>query len=138
MLSEIWQTIADKIFSPSGATAGLLFLTAFGSALFAYWKVEEHKSVRDFFEFAFPKEVILHPSARADALFWITKHFLMPVILIPFGFSFVAAVAYGTNQSISWLFHLQGTLIPGEPTPLVIVLFTASMIVATSSSGIAW
>jgi sterol desaturase/sphingolipid hydroxylase (fatty acid hydroxylase superfamily) len=130
IMMDIWQSIVAKIVSPNGIVAGLLFLTAFGSALVAYWKIEEHKSVRDFFEFAFPKEVILHPSARADLLFWITKRFLMPVVLIPVGFSFVAGMAYVTNQLISTLFHLQGTLIPGEPSPLIIVLFTFSMIIA--------
>ncbi len=130
MLVDIWQAVIAKVMSPNGAAAGLLFLTAFGSALFAYWKVEEHKSVKDFFEFALPKEIIMHPSARADALFWITKYFLMPIVLIPFGFSFVAGVAYAVSQTIRVIFHFEGTLIPGEATPLIVVAFTVSMIVA--------
>src|SRR5665213_356150 len=68
--------------------------------------------------------------ARADALFWITKYFLMPVVLIPFGFSFVAGVAFAVSQTIRVLFHFDGTLIPGEATPLIIVAFTVTMIVA--------
>jgi len=130
ILSDIVQTVTDKIMSPGGAAAGLLFLTALGSALVAYMKIEEHKSVRDFFDFAFPKEVILHPSAKADALFWITKRFIMPVVLIPFGFSFVAGMAYLVHQLITTTFQLQAPLIPGEPSALVIVIFTITMIVA--------
>lgn len=130
ILSDIVQTVTDKIMSPGGAAAGLLFLTALGSALVAYMKIEEHKSVRDFFDFAFPKEVILHPSAKADALFWITKRFIMPVVLIPFGFSFVAGMAYLVHQLITTTFQLQAPLIPGEPSALVIVIFTVTMIVA--------
>jgi len=129
-LADVWQIFSDKIFTANGAAAGLLFLTAFGAALFAYWRVEEHKSFSGFFEFALPKEVILHPSAKADALFWITKHFLMPVILVPLGFSFIAGTAFAVNQLIRSVFHIDGTLIPGEPSPLIIVIFTATMIVA--------
>src|SRR3569833_2209760 len=105
ILSDIVQTVTDKIMRPGGAAAGLLILTALGSALVAYMKIEEHKSVRDFFDFAFPKEVILHPSAKADALFWITKRFIMPVVLIPLGFSIVAGMAYLDHQLITTMFQ---------------------------------
>ena len=130
MLSDLASKVVEKLMSPSGLAAGLLFLTAFGSALYAYLKVEEHKSVRDFLSFAFPKEVIMHPSARADLLFWITKRAIMPFFLIPFGFGFVAAVAYGTNQLIGGVFHLDGPLLGGPASPWVIVLFTLTMLVA--------
>ncbi|HTN62672.1 MAG TPA: sterol desaturase family protein, partial [Devosia sp.] len=130
MISDLVGIVTQKLMSSSGLAAGLLFLTAFGSALYAYLKVEEHKSVRDFLSFAFPKEVIMHPSARADLLFWITKRAIMPFLLIPLGFGFVAAMAYGTNQLIGGVLQLDGPLIAGEASPWIIVLFTLTMLVA--------
>ena len=130
MLSDLASKVVEKLMSANGLAAGLLFLTAFGSALYAYMRVEEHKSVRDFLSFAFPKEVIMHPSARADLLFWITRRAIMPFFIIPFGFGFVAAMAFATNQLVSGVFHLDGPLISGAPGPWIIVLFTLTMLVA--------
>lgn len=130
MISDLANIVIEKLWSANGLAAGLLFLTAFGSALVAYLKIEEHKSVLDFLSFAFPKEVIMHPSARADVLFWITKRAIMPFFLIPFGFGFVAAMAYGTNQLVGWVFHLDGPLMAGPASPWIIVLFTLTMLVA--------
>lgn len=130
MLSGLYDKIIDKIFSTSGAAALLLLLTALGSALWAYMKVEQNKSVRDFFEFAFPKEVILHPSARADALFWITKRLIMPFLLIPAGMVFVGAVALAVRGLVWAVFGLDAPLFTEAPGPLMVVLFTFTMLLA--------
>ncbi len=134
MISDFVDLVASKLVNAvtgeNGITLLILFLTAFISALVAYWRTVEDKSFADFFSFALPKEVILHPSARADLLFYITKRLLMPLLLIPAGIVFVALVGYGTNQLLSWVFQIHGPLLEG-PTPWwVLVLFTASMLVA--------
>jgi len=72
----------------------------------------------------------MHPSARADALFWITKRLVMPFLLIPAGVTFVAATGYATNQAVGWLFSISQPLIPGPAGPVTIILFTATMLVA--------
>jgi sterol desaturase/sphingolipid hydroxylase (fatty acid hydroxylase superfamily) len=130
MFSEFARAIVEKLSNINLLTLGLLLLTALGSAVVAYWRTVEHKSFRDFFDFAFPAEVMLHPSARADALFWITKKLMMPFLLIPAGVTFVAAMGYATNQTISWLFGISGPLIGGPAGPVTIVIFTATMLVA--------
>lgn len=134
MISEIVDLVTTKLVNAvtgeNGITLLILFATAFISALVAYWRTVEDKSFADFFSFALPKEVILHPSARADLLFYITKRLLMPLLLIPAGIIFVALVGYGTNQLISLVFQVHGPLIAG-PTPWwVLVLFTLSMLIA--------
>jgi sterol desaturase/sphingolipid hydroxylase (fatty acid hydroxylase superfamily) len=134
MFSDPIDFIAGKLINAvtgeNGITLLILFLTAFISALVAYWRVEEHKSVRDFLSFALPKEVIMHPSARADLLFYITKRLMMPFLLIPAGIVFVALVGFGTNQLVSWAFGLDGPLLAG-PTPWwLLVLFTITMLIA--------
>ena len=130
MMTELLAKIADKLTFENVATAGLLLLTALGAALFAYWRTTEKKSFAEFFEFAIPKEVIMHPSARADALFWLTKKLIMPFLLIPSGALFVTAVAYGTHQALGGLFNIEGPVIAGPASPLTIVIFTVTMVLA--------
>ncbi|ESX06640.1 fatty acid hydroxylase [Mesorhizobium sp. LSJC268A00] len=130
MFSEFARVIVEKLSHINLLTLGLLLLTALGSAVVAYWRTVEQKSFRDFFDFAFPAEVIMHPSARADALFWITKRLVMPFLLIPAGVTFVAATGYATNQAVGWLFSISQPLIPGPAGPVTIILFTATMLVA--------
>lgn len=122
--------LTNAVTGENGVTLLILFMTAFVSALIAYWRTVDDKSLGDFFSFALPKEVIMHPSARADLLFYITKRLMMPLLLIPAGIVFVAAVGFGTNQLVGWLFQVQEPLIQG-PTPWwVLVLFTGSMLLA--------
>ena len=130
MIAELIAKVMDKLTFENMATAGLLFLTAFISALVAYWRTVEKKSFAEFFEFALPKEVILHASARADALFWITKRLLMPFLLIPSGVIFVSAVAFATNQGLGALLNIHEPLIAGPAGPLVVIAFTITMLLA--------
>ncbi|MER8699477.1 MULTISPECIES: sterol desaturase family protein [unclassified Mesorhizobium] len=130
MFSEFARAIVEKLSNVNLTTLGLLLLTALGSAVIAYWRTAEHKSLRDFFDFAFPQEVILHPSARADAMFWITKRAMMPFLLIPAGVTFVVAVGYGTREAIGWLLNIHAPLPGGPAGPVTIVIFTATMLVA--------
>lgn len=134
MISDFIDFFTGKLINAvtgeNGITLFILFMTAFVSALIAYWRTVEDKSFADFFSFALPKEVIMHPSARADLLFYITKRLMMPLLLIPAGAVFVVAVGYGTNQLVTTLFQINAPLMQG-PTPWwVLVLFTASMLLA--------
>jgi sterol desaturase/sphingolipid hydroxylase (fatty acid hydroxylase superfamily) len=73
--------------------------------------------------------VILHPSAKADFLFWITKRLVMPFLLIPAGVIFVAGGAWLVNQSLGALFNIHEPLL-GRADPVVIVIFTLTMLLA--------
>ena len=129
MIAEFIDKIADKLTYTNLVTSGILLFTALGSALWVYWRTVEKKSLVDFFEFALPKEIILSPSAKADFLFWITKRFLMPFLLIPSSVVFVSAVAYATNHGLGGLLGIGEPLL-GEPGPVVVILFTVSMLLA--------
>lgn len=130
MFFEFVSAVTTKLSHINLVMPGLIFLTAFVCALIAYWRTVEEKSLRDFFDFAIPSEVIWHPSARADALFWITKRLLMPFLQIPVGVTFVAAVGYATHEIIFSIFQLQAPLIDGPAGPVTIILFTVSMLLA--------
>lgn len=130
MLSDPVGKILDKLSSTSLLATGLLLLTALVSALVAYWRTVEEKSWKEFFEFVIPQEVITHPSARADLMFWVTKKALMPFLMLPAGIVFVSAVGYGTNWLFSALFQFQPPLIDGPAGPVTVLIFTITMLLA--------
>nr|WP_255618259.1 sterol desaturase family protein [Aurantimonas sp. VKM B-3413] len=123
--------LIERQLSLSGIVAtGLLFATAFGASLAAYLHVSKERSFEEFFEFAIPKEVILHPSAKADALFWITKKLMMPFLLIPAGVTFVFAVGFATKWTLMALFALDAPLLDGPASFGMVVVFTITMLLA--------
>ncbi|TGQ73112.1 MAG: sterol desaturase family protein [Mesorhizobium sp.] len=130
MLGDLVGKILDKISGASLLATGLLLSTAFVSALVAYWRAVDEKSWKEFFEFAIPHEVITHPSAKADLLFWVTKKALMPFLMLPAGIVFITAVGYATNWLLSTLFHLQAPLIEGPAGPVTVLIFTITMLLA--------
>lgn len=129
-ISSVVEMILEKISAANLLAAGLLLLTALGSALIAYWRTVEKKSFREFFDFVFPNEVITHPSARADLLFWITRKAIMPLLMLPAGATFVVAVGYATNRTLAALFQVEPPLLPGPPGAMTVVIFTLTMLVA--------
>ncbi|PZO80284.1 MAG: sterol desaturase family protein [Mesorhizobium amorphae] len=130
MLSDFIDKVVNKLAGVNLVMPGLILGTALVCALVVYWRTVERKSVRDFFDFMFPHEVILHPSARADALFWVTKKLMMPFLLIPAGATFVAAMGYATNRLISLALGIEGPLIEPPAGTVTIILFTATMLLA--------
>jgi sterol desaturase/sphingolipid hydroxylase (fatty acid hydroxylase superfamily) len=130
MLTEVFDAIGQRLAHVDLVTPSLILLTALVSALIAYWRTVGEKSFRDFFVFVFPKEIVLHPSARADALFWITKRLIMPFLFVPAGATFVVGMGYLTNQAIGGLFNIHAPLLGGPAGPVTIVIFTATMLLA--------
>jgi len=129
-VQEMIGRIIDKVSAANLLTTGLLLLTALICAFVAYRRTAERMSWREFFDFAVPHEVIVHPSAKADVLFWVTKKALMPLLMLPAGVTFVVAVGWATQALLSSLFNISPPLIAGEPGPATIVVFTATMLVA--------
>ncbi|WP_168992068.1 MULTISPECIES: sterol desaturase family protein [Mesorhizobium] len=130
MASDIVYKVLDRISGAGLLATGLLLLTALVSALVAYWRTVEKKSWKEFFEFAVPHEVITHPSARADLLFWVTRKALMPFLMLPAGIVFVSAVGYATNWLLSTLLAIQPPLIEGPAGPVTVTIFTITMLLA--------
>ncbi|TXN06762.1 sterol desaturase family protein [Methylobacterium sp. WL103] len=121
--------IIQRVSSGNLLAAALLLGTALVSSLVAYLRIADRYSLSEFFEFAIPREVLMHPSARADLMFWITKKALMPFLLIPAGITFVAAVGYGTNCLLGAIFGIIAPVF-GTPGPLTVILFTGTMLIA--------
>jgi sterol desaturase/sphingolipid hydroxylase (fatty acid hydroxylase superfamily) len=121
--------IAERLSAENLLAAGLLSATALACALIAYLRTAETYAIRDFLEFAIPRAVITHPSARADLLFYITRKAIMPFLLIPAGVTFVVAVGYATHRVIGAILGIDHPVL-GTPGPVTIVVFTATMLLA--------
>ncbi|GJE62405.1 sterol desaturase family protein [Methylobacterium trifolii] len=130
MIQDFVAKILDRISAENLLTTGLLCATALGCALVAYWRTAERKSFAEFFEFLLPHEVMMHPSARADLLFYVTRKAIMPFLLIPAGVTFVVAVGYGTNKLLGALFGIHEPLLGGAPGPVTVCIFTVTMLLA--------
>lgn len=123
------QQIVEKVSAENLIVAGMLFATALGCALIAYLRTAETYSFAEFFEFAIPREVVTHPSARADLLFYITRKAIMPFLLIPAGVTFVVGVGYATNRVLGAILGIHEPVF-GAPGPITVVIFTATMLLA--------
>ncbi|MCX7900625.1 MAG: sterol desaturase family protein, partial [Methylocystis sp.] len=73
MIGSLSDRILSRVSSEALTLSALLLMTALGSALVVYWRSREKKSLRDFASFLAPRELLTHPSARADFAFWITR-----------------------------------------------------------------
>jgi sterol desaturase/sphingolipid hydroxylase (fatty acid hydroxylase superfamily) len=129
MIEWVLDKIATKLTYENLAVGGLLLATALGSALYVFLTQVEKRSWREFFEFLFPHEILLHPSAKADALFWITRRFVLPFLVFPTGLVFVAAVGFATHTLVGGLLGVSAPIL-GTSGPVTIVLFTLSMLLA--------
>ena len=122
--------VLEALSGPKLTALALLLLSALGCAGVAYVRTVKDRSLRDFFSFVLPTEIMSQPSARADFQFWITKKLLMPFVRVPAGLFFVAASAYATNRCLGALFNIHAPLLGGPAGPLAICLFTFTMLLA--------
>ncbi|MCZ8186805.1 MAG: sterol desaturase family protein [Beijerinckiaceae bacterium] len=129
MLDFVTAKILARLSTENLIASGLLLATALGSALYVYFRTIEKRSFREFFEFLIPHEIITHPSAKADFLFWITKRAITPFLMFPAGAVFVGAMGYATHQVLGGLSGITEPLL-GQPGPLTIVIFTITMLLA--------
>ena len=129
MVDKVMSAVSAKLTFPNVAALLLLLATAIGCALVTYLRTTERASLRDFLLFAFPAEVLTHPSAKADFLFWITKKLLTPLLFLPAGITFVVGVGWATRVVLMKVFGLE-PVVSGPAGPVMIVIFTATMLLA--------
>lgn len=128
MIESVVAYALSKVSAENLATSGLLLATVFGSALLVYVRTCEKRSLRDFVSFLAPPEILFHPSARADLLFWLTRKLVMP-LMIPAGITFVATTGYLTNRAFAYFFGIEQPLL-GSPGPITVCVFTVTMLLA--------
>ena len=126
------SAILERLSAANLVALGTLLGTALACAAYAYLRTVAagDRSLRDFFAFMLPPDILTHPSAKADFLFWITKRALMPLLFLPAGVTFVVAVGYATNKLVGGLLGIHEPLLGGPAGPVTILVFTATMLVA--------
>lgn len=128
-MQRILDVALHWLEGPTGIAAALLFASILVSAVVVFVRAGHPRTLRGLAEFAFPAPILTHPSARADFLFWITRKLVMWPLALPAGITVAASVGYATNAALRSV--LGPAALPGdEPGPLVLVLFTGSMLLA--------
>ena len=128
MTAALYEAVARKLTSSNLLVMSILLLTAAVTALIMYRQAyPQARSPRGFLRFAFPREVLTHPSARADFLFWWTRKLLMFIVMAPVTLSAVATVGYFTHASLGRVLGLDDHA-PEPAGPILIGVFTLSML----------
>jgi len=120
-----WQHLSGA----NGATLLLLWATVIFAGIVTYiQKNPARPSISDFARHLLPAEVINHPSARADVLFWLSRRIFMPLLVLPL----VISTATAGHLAYWGLSHIFGA--PSHPVtpagPLLLVAFTLTMLIA--------
>jgi sterol desaturase/sphingolipid hydroxylase (fatty acid hydroxylase superfamily) len=125
LASVAWQ----KYSGPDGLSLLLLLGTIVLAAGITFWQQGEvRRSVRAFIQYAFPISVLRHPSARADALFWICRRLTAPFMAFPFVLT-AAATGFAVNAALMHVTGLSSHATTGL-SPGLLVLFMITMLIA--------
>jgi sterol desaturase/sphingolipid hydroxylase (fatty acid hydroxylase superfamily) len=129
--ADFWHSIAGAILGRMKEGGGAIMILLLGTLLFAgvvtfIRAAQGQWSFRTFFHHILPRGTLAHPSARADFLFWLSKRFIMPPLVLVLGVSTVAAghLVYALLGHV--IAHPQHTDHAGAPT---LLLFTLSMLI---------
>src|SRR4051794_29514605 len=130
-VGALWHTAThaawDRLSGPGFAVLLLLWATILLSAVVTYIQASrERRSLRDFLRHLVPAGTVQHASARADFLFWLSRHIVLPLMVVPLLFSTVVAghVAYSVLAAVLG----PPTHPPGPAGPVTLVLFTLTML----------
>lgn len=133
-----WYLSAEFCHSVAGAAlgrmkegGGAIMILLLGTVLFAavvtFIRAGQGQwSWRALFRHILPRGTLAHPSARADFLFWLSKRFIMPPLVLVLGMSTVAAghIVYALLGHV--IAHPQHTNHASAP---ILLLFTLSMLI---------
>lgn len=140
-MHDLWDVFHEAVRSRLGgasvAALGLLACSILVSAVVVFLRSERDRTLRGFGAFLFPRDIVRHPSARADILFWVTRKLLMLPLSLPVGVTIAASVGYAVHWALLPVFGAGAAPAP-HPGPLALALFTASMLLAYDVSYYAY
>jgi sterol desaturase/sphingolipid hydroxylase (fatty acid hydroxylase superfamily) len=129
MPDAVSHWIARHLTATNLAAIGLLWATVILAGVVTYRRAYPGSwSVRGLIRHIAPAEVLRHPSARADFLFWLSRRIFMPLFVVPLIISTVAA-----GHFAFWLLTLifgAPAHAPGPAGPWTLVGFTVTMLIA--------
>lgn len=131
------QIIRSRLGFSSVAAMALLAATIIISAIVVFLRSERDRTVREFGAFMFPRDILRHPSARADILFWITRKLVMLPLTLPAGVTAAASIGYLTHRGLQFVVGPLATP-SAHPGPVTLIFFTISMLLAYDLSYYAY
>jgi sterol desaturase/sphingolipid hydroxylase (fatty acid hydroxylase superfamily) len=106
----------------------LIWGTVVMAACVTFWQTQRAEGgVRAFVRHCFPPGVLTHKSARADFLFWLSRHLFMPLLVVPLGLSTITA-GYASYSLLALIFG--PATHAGPAGTLMLCAFTVSMVIA--------
>lgn len=129
-LDAVLAAVTSKLTGPNAVALLLLLASSIiaSAAMFLRAHPGPH-GPRAWVRYAFPREILAHPSARADFFFWVTRKLLMPLLLLPTSAAVIAAVGYAVHATLGLLLG-SGHHSPGPAGPGTILLFTVTALLA--------
>lgn len=128
-LSVTSTLLMQRLTGPAGAAAGILALSIVLSALIVFMRSDVPKTPGGIVRFMFPRDILTHPSARADFAYWVSHKFVMLPLSFPGGAAVTAAIGYATHALLQAVFGTAGP-VEAHPGAWTLVLFTISMLLA--------
>jgi sterol desaturase/sphingolipid hydroxylase (fatty acid hydroxylase superfamily) len=129
IIDASWEMLKQKLAGSMGPAAMLLLLSILISAIVVFLRSSAPRTPAGLLRFMFPREVLTHPSARADFVFWISRKFLNLLVTLPAGAAVTVAFGYGAHRVLQMVFGPVGH-VETDPGIGTMVLFTASMLLA--------
>ncbi|MDR3538258.1 MAG: sterol desaturase family protein [Acetobacteraceae bacterium] len=131
--APFWQRLSehvrDRLAGEEGIVLLLLWLTIIVAGVATYLhETPDARSIRGFLRHMLPRGTFRHPSARADLWFWLSRRVFMPLLVLPLVISTVTA-GHGMYWLLTQLIGVPERL-PGHASPLVLCLFTVTMLLA--------
>ncbi|MBV8186243.1 MAG: sterol desaturase family protein [Alphaproteobacteria bacterium] len=128
-LHQLIEVLGHKLGGENGIAMLLLWATVILAGLITYAHASRGAwSLRGFAGHLLPPTIFRHASARADFLFWLSRRLFMPFFVLPLTISTVAAGHFAHWALLSVLGPPASP--PGPAGPLLLVLFTATMLLA--------
>jgi sterol desaturase/sphingolipid hydroxylase (fatty acid hydroxylase superfamily) len=126
--SHILATLWPPVSHTDRLALSLVWGTVVLAALVTYWQTQKAEGgFRAFLRHCLPPGVLTHKSARADFLFWLSRHLFMPLLVVPLGLSTITD-GYASYSLLALIFG--PATHAGPASTLILCAFTVSMIVA--------
>lgn len=129
LIAAMMDAVSQRLTGPTGVAAGLLMLSIVASAVIVFCRSDAPKTPSAFLRFMMPVDILTHPSARADFVFWISRKLVMLLVALPTGASITIACGYASHAALAAVFG-QDARSSDQPTALILVLFTVTMLLA--------
>jgi len=129
LAATMMDAVSKRLIGPTGVAAALLLLSVVVSAIIVFLRSDESRTLPGLLRFVTPIAILTHASARADFSFWISRKFVMLLVVLPTGASITIACGYASHAALAAVLGDGGHASERQIVPFTI-LFTIAMLLA--------